>query len=200
MWWLPKEGEFFIASLIPLSILLAIHADKQVWQFKQFTLPTILMVIVGFNAYAFYQKHSQPNQFGQRAKQLAAFSDKNTVVITDFFTEQYLEFFHHVKAENTDIVYHEIYENNHSTLIDSINRNKRLIISHQHISPEFKVNGFNGISHRAEWEAGVQLLLKNACSLDQFKILNEDFLLIERCEEPQINIDSALIVLGITGR
>ena len=197
LWWLPKEGEFFIATLIPLLILLAIQVEKTDWKFKQYILPFILLVIIGFNGFAFHQKHAQPNEFGQRAKQLAVISDENTVVITDFFTEQYLEFFYQVNAENTDIVYRAVYQNDYPTLIESINEYQSLIISHQNISPEFEVNGFNGISHRADWETGIRGLLKNSCTLDPLKILDERYWLLKRCERPTVSIDSTMIVLGI---
>lgn len=196
LWWLPKEGEFFIASLIPLSILLAIKIENVEWKYRQSILPVIFLVIVGFNGFAFYQKHSQPNEFGLRAEQLAQISDENTVVITDFFTQQYLRFFHQVNAENTEIVYRSIYENTSPELIESISNLETLIVSQHHFSPDFVVNGFSGISHQAEWESSTRELLKNTCTINQVSILEEDHWVIKRCDESPLTVDSALKTLG----
>ena len=192
LWWLPKEGEFFIATLIPLVLLLAIQINGMIWKYSKAILPILLLVILGFNGFVFYQKHTQANNFGLRAQQIASISDESTVVVTDFFTEQYLEFFHQIKAESTDNLYRSIYEDDGLDMVKSVNQHQRLVISHQHLAPAFKSNGFSGITHKAKWNTGVQTLLKGACSIERATVLNEEFWLIERCEEPTITIDSII--------
>jgi hypothetical protein len=160
LWWLPGESEFYISTLVPLILLLALVLSRIRFESERgmdspagLAMAAVVLVLFGYNLkMAVWPSHCSKGPFYAAAEEIAAISPGKCMVMSGFRELQNLRYYFGTE-NSTETVLPLLYAYTRHAIPDPyrVRPGECVVALLPSLRPDYDIGGLSGLSHPEDW-------------------------------------------------
>jgi hypothetical protein len=160
LWWLPSENEFYICTLVPLILLLALvlgrvcsESERGMGSTPGRVMVVVVLALFGYNlTMSVWPSHRSKGPSYATAEQIAALRPGACVVMAGFAELQNLRYYFGVE-HTTETALPLLYSYTRHAIPDTfrVRAGQCIVASLSSLRPDYDIGGLSGLNHPKDW-------------------------------------------------